>query len=351
MSPDPTPSGACPGRTGRARFARRPRPAACRARCPRPGARRSHPRRKTLRRMAPSPAQKVGAPGGLVDVVVEQVSEHRDGALPRVRVVVGAEERGEPGVVSKARRIRANASSCTATSASTKTSRSPVASRAPSLRAAAGLFSAGVLHNNHLVGPALGCAIASRHASRVAGAFVAGTITERVVTRRIVGPRCRRCALRESTLDLGRGRPGLDGRRRASRVADPRGNAGDDRAGSDIARHDRAGADERPRRRSRTPPRMTAPGADRRAAARRPSAAAPSPPRSAARRPAVVARGRLSLMNITPWPTKTSSSIVTPSQMKVWLWILQRAPMTRRAGSRRTGRSACRRRSCSRRGS
>ena len=33
--------------------------------------------------------------------------------------------------------------------------------------------------------------------------------------------------------------------------------------------------------------------------------------------------GRLSLTNITPCPTKTSSSIVTPSQMNVWLWILQ----------------------------
>src|SRR4029079_18990924 len=39
-----------------------------------------------------------------------------------------------------------------------------------------------------------------------------------------------------------------------------------------------------------------------------------------------VARGVLSFTNITPWPTKTSSSIVTPSQMNVWLWILQRAP-------------------------
>ena len=46
------------------------------------------------------------------------------------------------------------------------------------------------------------------------------------------------------------------------------------------------------------------------------------------RRPPSVARGRLSLTNITPWPTKTSSSIVTPSQMKVWLWILQAAPIT-----------------------
>ena len=31
-------------------------------------------------------------------------------------------------------------------------------------------------------------------------------------------------------------------------------------------------------------------------------------------------------MNITPWPMKTSSSIVTPSQMNVWLEILQRRP-------------------------
>ena len=33
-------------------------------------------------------------------------------------------------------------------------------------------------------------------------------------------------------------------------------------------------------------------------------------------------------MNITPWPTNTSSSIVTPSQMKLCDEILQRAPMT-----------------------
>ena len=42
----------------------------------------------------------------------------------------------------------------------------------------------------------------------------------------------------------------------------------------------------------------------------------------------VVARGNLSLTNITPWPTNTSSSIVTPSHTNVWLWILQRAPIT-----------------------
>ena len=32
-------------------------------------------------------------------------------------------------------------------------------------------------------------------------------------------------------------------------------------------------------------------------------------------------------MNVTPWPMKTSSSIVTPSQMNVWLEILQLLPM------------------------
>ena len=31
-------------------------------------------------------------------------------------------------------------------------------------------------------------------------------------------------------------------------------------------------------------------------------------------------------MKVTPWPMKTWSSIVTPSQMKVWLEILQRRP-------------------------
>ena len=34
-------------------------------------------------------------------------------------------------------------------------------------------------------------------------------------------------------------------------------------------------------------------------------------------------------MNITPWPTNTSSSIVTPSQMKVCDEILQRRPTDR----------------------
>ena len=31
-------------------------------------------------------------------------------------------------------------------------------------------------------------------------------------------------------------------------------------------------------------------------------------------------------MKVTPWPMRTWSSIVTPSQMKVWLEILHRRP-------------------------
>ena len=38
----------------------------------------------------------------------------------------------------------------------------------------------------------------------------------------------------------------------------------------------------------------------------------------------LVARGWRSLMNVTLWPMNTSSSSVTPSQIKVWLEILQR---------------------------
>jgi len=33
------------------------------------------------------------------------------------------------------------------------------------------------------------------------------------------------------------------------------------------------------------------------------------------------------LMKVTPWPTKTLSSMVTPSQMNVWLEILQFLPI------------------------
>src|SRR4051812_36443303 len=40
----------------------------------------------------------------------------------------------------------------------------------------------------------------------------------------------------------------------------------------------------------------------------------------------LVARGKRSFVNMTPWPMKTSSSILTPSQMKVCEEILQRAP-------------------------
>src|SRR6266478_1947166 len=43
---------------------------------------------------------------------------------------------------------------------------------------------------------------------------------------------------------------------------------------------------------------------------------------------ALVARGYLSLIKITPWPIKTLSSIITPSQMKVWLETLQLRPTT-----------------------
>ncbi len=43
---------------------------------------------------------------------------------------------------------------------------------------------------------------------------------------------------------------------------------------------------------------------------------------------AVVARGKRSLMNITPCPTNTSSSMTMPSQTNVWLWILQLPPTT-----------------------
>ena len=42
---------------------------------------------------------------------------------------------------------------------------------------------------------------------------------------------------------------------------------------------------------------------------------------------ALTARGCRSLVNITPWPTNTPSSSVTPSQMNVWLEILQWRPI------------------------
>jgi len=40
-----------------------------------------------------------------------------------------------------------------------------------------------------------------------------------------------------------------------------------------------------------------------------------------------VARGKESLINVTLCPMKTLSSMVTPSQMKVWLDILQFLPI------------------------
>src|SRR6185437_13316799 len=41
----------------------------------------------------------------------------------------------------------------------------------------------------------------------------------------------------------------------------------------------------------------------------------------------VVACGYLSLTNTAPCPTNTPSPIITPVQMKAWLWILQSAPI------------------------
>lgn len=42
---------------------------------------------------------------------------------------------------------------------------------------------------------------------------------------------------------------------------------------------------------------------------------------------AVTAPGYRSLVNMTPWPMNTPSSMVTPSQMKEWLDILQLRPI------------------------
>src|SRR6185437_12484271 len=78
---------------------------------------------------------------------------------------------------------------------------------------------------------------------------------------------------------------------------------------------------------TRTPARTTAPEP---MAARRSTiepSSSQSPP-ALSSPSSVVARGRRSFTNITPWPTNTSSPISTPEQMNVWLWILQRAPTT-----------------------
>ena len=97
------------------------------------------------------------------------------------------------------------------------------------------------------------------------------------------------------------------------------------RAGENIAGHDCAGADERLRAHTDSAEDGRA-RADRSAALdhdleQRPVLRGLEPTVAA------VARGCLSFTNITPWPMNTSSSIVTPSQMKVWLWILQFAPI------------------------
>ena len=87
----------------------------------------------------------------------------------------------------------------------------------------------------------------------------------------------------------------------------------------------------RPRRQSPLADSAPRRGSSPRSRSRRPSrprcGASPSPPRSGAHRQGWSHAGRLSLTNMTPCPMKTSSSIVTPSQMKVWLWILQAAPI------------------------
>ena len=109
------------------------------------------------------------------------------------------------------------------------------------------------------------------------------------------------------------------------------GNAGDRRAGRQSRRDDRAGADERARA-DPHPAEHDGAGPDRGAAARRRvGSSSQSLVASGALPSVVVAAGRLSLTNMTPCPTKTSSPIVTPSQMNVWLWILQRCADRRAA--------------------
>ena len=104
-------------------------------------------------------------------------------------------------------------------------------------------------------------------------------------------------------------------------------HARDDRPRRDVPRDDGSRADERAGADANAAEHHR-PGADRRPALDDRAAAAPSRPAVCRAPEPDVARGVLSFTNITPWPTKTSSSIVTPSQMNVWLWILQRAPMT-----------------------
>ena len=91
---------------------------------------------------------------------------------------------------------------------------------------------------------------------------------------------------------------------------------------------------------------------DRRAFLHQRASPLSSPSRSAIRRPRWSRADRVSLMKATLWPTKTLSSMVTPSQTKVWLEILQRAPTLRVLLNFDEGADlACRRRSRSRTGS
>ena len=108
----------------------------------------------------------------LVDVVVQEIAELRDGARVGGGVVVRAEDGGEPGSASNAARIRPNASACGSTSASTKTTTSPVASAAPAFLAAAGPSPS--VTTTSCSGGSSAAAIASRHAASVGGSFVAG---------------------------------------------------------------------------------------------------------------------------------------------------------------------------------
>ena len=91
-----------------------------------------------------------------------------------------------------------------------------------------------------------------------------------------------------------------------------------------VVRHDRAGANQRaladgdPARVSRRRCRSTRPGT--------PCVGHDLPVLLGLELAAGGRARKRSFMNMTPWPMNTSSSIVTPSQMKVWEEILQRAP-------------------------
>ena len=121
-------------------------------------------------------------------------------------------------------------------------------------------------------------------------------------------------------------RPCSRRRRRRIRLADTGRYACHRRPWRHVARDHRAGADEC----ADTDAHSTEDdGArtDRRPVLDERSKQLPVRPPPGARRSAVVARGCLSFTNMTPCPTNTSSSISTPSQTKVWLWILQRSPI------------------------